>query len=155
MPYLYANPGTRCLGPGKNPENMREEPLQPWLHPGTEIGNQWLHTSKTPRTVWLMTKMTEAERRQAAMARKGIRQPKLPAKGLVTGDVELTPNQLLLTNKALAEHREAVRKLEKAQTVLMRGLVKTGQRTWAQLAADQGVTRQALQKQVRKYFPED
>lgn len=129
--------------------------MQPRLHPSTQNGNQWLHTLFSARTLWLMTKMTEAERRQAAMARKGIKQPKLPAPGMVTGSVELTPNQLLLTNKALAEHREAVRKLEKAQTVLMRGLVKTGQRTWAQLASDQGVTRQALQKQVRKYFPED
>lgn len=89
------------------------------------------------------------------MARKGIAQPKLPGPGLTQGTVELTPQQLFLTNKALAQQRKAVRDLEHAQTVLIRGLVKTGQMTWDQLANEQGVTRQALQKQVKKLFPDE
>lgn len=105
-----------------------------------------------------MTKKTEAERRQAALARKASVAPKkLPvdSDGMFTIDRRHPEVALMQLNKTLASHRESVRKLERVQASSWRHLVAQGYMTWAQISALQGVTRQALQKQVRKYFPED
>lgn len=104
----------------------------------------------------LMAKKSEAERRQAAMARKGITQPKLPGPLPSSIVVDRTNPVAALhqLNKNLAEHRDAVRKLERGQAAVWKALVSQGIMSWAQIAQHQGVTRQALQKQVRKYFPE-